>query len=158
MGNKTTFTIEPGTQEIRVSREFDAPRELVFRAYTDPKLIIQWLGPRDLTMTLQKFEMKSQGSYRYIHARGKDQFAFSGVVHSVQAPDCIVQTFEFEGAPGHVSLETSNFESLPGNRTRVTTQSVFQSVADRDNMARSGMDQGVKVSYERLDEVLQKIR
>ena len=121
--NKTILVAEPGKQEIFVTREFDAPRELVFKAYTDPKLYVQWLGPRGFTMKLVTFEPTSGGSWRYIH---KDQhgneFGFHGVNHEVLAPERIIGTFEYEGLPeaGHVVLETVKFEELPGGRTRVT--------------------------------------
>ncbi len=157
--NKTKITAEPGKQEILITREFDVPRELVFKAHTDPKLYVKWLGPRELTMTLEKFEPKNGGSWRYIHKeKDGNEYAFHGVVHEITAPERIIQTFEFEGLPekGHVALETARFEELPGNRTRVTSQSVFQSVADRDGMVQSGMERGVNDSYERLDELLAK--
>jgi uncharacterized protein YndB with AHSA1/START domain len=159
--NKTVITTEPGKQEIFITREFDAPRELVFKAYTDPKLYVQWLGPRDLTMKLETFEPTSGGRWRYIH---KDQqgneFGFHGVNHEVLVPERIIGTFEFEGLPetGHVSLETVKFEALPGGRTRVTTHDVFQSVADRDGMVQSGMERGVVDSHERIDELLEKLQ
>jgi uncharacterized protein YndB with AHSA1/START domain len=154
--NKTVITAEPGKQECFITREFEAPRELVFRAYTDPKLIVQWLGPRDITMTIDKWDAKSGGSYRYIHSRGGHDFGFHGVIHELTTPERIIQTFEFEGLPekGHVAMETATFEALPGNRTRVTSQAVFQSVADRDGMMQSGMERGVKEGHERLTELL----
>ena len=159
MANKTTLTAEPGKQEVFITREFDAPRELVFRAHTDRELYVQWLGPHEITMTLEKFEPRDGGSYRYIHrdANG-NEYAFHGVNHEVLAPERLISTFEFEGLPekGHVILGTLKFEALPGNRTRLKSQSVFQSVADRDGMLQSGMERGVNDGYERLDEVLAK--
>jgi uncharacterized protein YndB with AHSA1/START domain len=158
--NQTTVTVEPGKQEVLISREFEAPRELVFRAYTDPKLLVQWLGPRDLKMTVQQFEAKSGGSYRYTHTRGNHDYKFHGVIHELTAPERIIQTFEFEGfpEPGHVALETARFEALPGNRTRVDTQSIFQSVADRDSMAEAGMKRGVEEGHQRLTELLETLK
>ena len=158
--NKTNIIAEPGRQDILITREFDAPRELVFKAFTDPELYVQWLGPRDLAMTLETFEPKSGGSWRYIH-RDKEgnEYAFHGVNHEVTAPERIIGTFEFEGLPeqGHVTLETARFEALPGDRTRMTIQSVFQSVEDRDGMLQSGMEGGMNESYARLDELLEKM-
>jgi len=155
--NTTKITAEPGKQELFITREFDAPRELVFKAHTDPELYAQWLGPRGLTTTFEVFEPVSGGRYRFIQ-KDKDgnEFAFHGVTHEVTAPERIIGTFEFEGLPeaGHVTLETTRFEALPGGRTRVTSQSVFQSVADRDGMIQSGMEDGVNQGYERLDEIL----
>jgi uncharacterized protein YndB with AHSA1/START domain len=159
MANNTTITAEPGKQELFITREFDAPRELVFRAHTDPDLYVQWLGPRELTMTLETFEPRDGGSYRYIHKdHAGNEYAFHGVNHEVLAPERIISTFEFEGLPekGHVVLGTLKFEALPGNRTRLVSQSVFQSVAARDGMLRSGMEKGVDEGYQRLDKLLGK--
>lgn len=159
--NNTKITAEPGKQELFIIREFDAPRELVFKAFTDPELYAQWIGPRGLKTTIEIFEPKNGGSWRYIQ---KDQegneFAFHGVNHEVIPPERIIDTFEFEGLPetGHVILETAKFEALPGNRTKLTSQSVFQSVEDRDGMMQSGMEEGVNESYERLDELLEKMQ
>lgn len=162
MANKfTKITAEPGKQEIIIEREFDAPRELVFKAFTDPELYVQWLGPRELTMMLETFEPRSGGSWRYVQKDAEgNEYAFHGVNHEVTAPERIIGTFEFEGLPekGHVILETARFESLPGSRTKLKSQSVFQSVEDRDGMLRSGMEEGVNDSYERLDDLLDKLK
>jgi len=157
--NKTEIIAEPGKQEIFVTREFEAPRELVFKAHTDPSLYSRWLGPRELRMKLEKFDATDGGSYRYIQASDAFSFGFHGFYHEVTAPERIISTFEFEGLPerGHVVLITYKFEALPGNRCRLVTQSVFQSVADRDGMVMAGMERGTVESYERLDEVLAKI-
>ena len=154
---KTTIIAEPGKQELFIIREFDAPRELVFKAFTDPKLLVKWMGPKDLTMKIDKMDTKSGGSYRYIHSDSKgNEFAFRGVIHEIEKNERVIQTFEFEGLPekGHVTLDTARFEALPGNRTKVIGQSVFQSVADRDGMIKSGMERGVLDSHERLDALL----
>jgi uncharacterized protein YndB with AHSA1/START domain len=159
--NKTVITAEPGKQELFITREFDAPRALVFKAYTDPKLYVQWLGPRGLTMTLETFEPVSGGRWRYIQKdQAGNEFGFHGVNHEVTAPERIIGTFEFEGLPetGHVLLETTKFQALPGDRTRVISQSVFQTVEDRDGMVAAGMESGVVDSYERLDEILEKLK
>jgi uncharacterized protein YndB with AHSA1/START domain len=159
--NETKITAEPGKQELLITRGFDAPRELVFKGYTDPELYVQWLGPRRLKMTLEKFEPTNGGSWRYIHRdENGNEYAFHGVHHEVTRPERIISTFEFEGLPepGHVSLETATFEELPGGKTWVTTKAVFQSVADRDGMLQSGMEKGVNDSHDRLDELLAKIQ
>jgi uncharacterized protein YndB with AHSA1/START domain len=159
--NKTTITAEPGRQELFITREFDAPRELVFKAFVDPELYVQWLGPRGYEMKLETFEPKSGGSWRYIHKdTDGNEYGFHGVNHDVTAPERLIGTFEFEGLPeaGHVTLETARFEALPGNRTRITIQSIFQSVSDRDGMIQSGMERGVVDSHERLDELLGKLQ
>ena len=156
--NKTTIIAEPGKQEMRITREFDVPRELVFQAFTDPELYVQWLGPRRLTTMLDTFEPRSGGRWRYLQKdQSGNEFAFHGVYHEVRAPERIIDTFEFEGLPeaGHVALETLTLEELPGGRTRLTGQSVFQSVADRDGALQSGMEEGLNDSYERLTELLE---
>jgi uncharacterized protein YndB with AHSA1/START domain len=154
--NKTTITAEPGKQELFVTREFDAPRELVFKAHTDPKLFAQWIGPRGLNTSLETFEPVSGGRWRFVQKdQDGNEFGFHGVFHEV-SPERVIQTFEFDGLPesGHVVLETLRLEDLPNGRTRLTTQSVYQSVADRDGMIQSGMEHGIKEGYERLDEIL----
>jgi uncharacterized protein YndB with AHSA1/START domain len=156
--NTTTITAEPGKQELLITREFVAPRELVFKAFTDPELYVQWLGPRRLSMTLEAFEPRSGGRWRYIHKdQSGNEFAFRGVYHEVLAPERIIGTFEFEGLPeaGHVCLETLTLEALPAGRTRLTAHSVFQSVADRDGALQSGMEEGVNDSHERLADLLE---
>ena len=156
MANKTEIIAEPGKQELFIKREFDAPRELLFRAYTDPDVIVQWLGPRDLTMTVEKWEPRSGGSWSYTHERDGHKYGFFGVNHEVLAPERIIGTFEFDGLPekGHVILGTTKFEELPGSRTRIVHQSLFQSIEDRDGMIASGMERGVDEGYEKLDEWL----
>lgn len=158
MTNKTIVTAEPNKQELFITREFDAPRDLVFKSHTDPEIYIQWVGPKDLTMTIQKFEMVDGGSYKYTHERGEHKYAFFGVNHEILENERIVGTFEFDGLPerGHVIMGKTNFEDLPGDRTRVVHQSVFFSVADRDGMIQSGMERGVVQGYEKLDELLAK--
>ena len=157
----TKITAEPGKQEIIIEREFDAPRELVFKAFTDPKLYVQWLGPRGLMTKLETFEPRNGGSWRFIQKnKNGSEYAFHGVNHEVIAPERIISTFEFEGLPekGHVILQTARFVAMPGNWTKLTSQSVFQSVADRDGMIQSGMEMGVNDSYDRLDELLEILK
>lgn len=157
--NKTQIIVEPGKQELFVIREFDAPRELVFKALSTEEILVQWVGPREMTLRYEKFEPREGGSYRFINGLPNGmEFGFHGVCHEFAAPERIIQTFEFEGLPekGHVVLETTRLEELPGGRTKLTVQSVFQSVADRDGMVASGMERGVVDSYERLDEFIEK--
>jgi uncharacterized protein YndB with AHSA1/START domain len=152
MTNRTQVTVEPGTQEIVVTREFDAPPDVVYAALTDPDLISQWWGPRGVTVKVAEFEARAGGRWRFLQQDADgNEYGFNGVFHTV-SPDRVVQTFEFEGMPGHVLLETMTLEDL-GGRTRLVDQSVFQSVADRDGMAASGMEVGAAESYERLDEI-----
>jgi uncharacterized protein YndB with AHSA1/START domain len=155
---KTQIIAEPGQPQIEITREFDAPKELLFRAHTEPDLLTQWLGPRRLTMIMDRFDARDGGLWRYIH-RDTDgsEYGFHGVFHGTPSPDGIVQTFEYEGWPGHVSLETLTFEELDGGRTRLRNNSVFQSVADRDAMIESGMESGVNEGYEQLDELIARM-
>lgn len=154
---KTRIVAEPGSHQIEISREFAAPRELLFRAFTEPDLLVRWLGPRDLTMTIDRFDPRDGGTWRFVHtdADGND-YGFHGVFHNDPSPDGIVRTFEFEGAPGHVSLETATFEERNG-KTWLREISVFQSVADRDAMIASGMESGVNDSMDRLEELLGRL-
>ncbi|MEZ5424538.1 MAG: SRPBCC family protein [Pyrinomonadaceae bacterium] len=160
MANKTTINAEPGRQELFIIREFDAPRELLFRAYTDPELYKQWVGPKDLTMTIDKMDAVDGGSYRFIHERDGQEYVFHGVYHEVLTNERIIGTFEFDGLPekGHVILGTTRFEELPDGRSRINHQSVFQSVEDRDGMLQSGMEHGVKDGYEKLDDLLASMK
>lgn len=156
--NKVTVKAEPGKQELFITREFDAPRALVYKAHIDPKLYVQWLGPHGYEMILETFEPVSGGKYRYIH-KDKDgnEYGFHGTFHEV-SEELMIQTFEFEGMPerGHVALDTMRLEELPGGCTRITIHSVYQSVEDRDGMVQSGMETGIREGYERLDEILAK--
>lgn len=155
----TTVFAEPGKQEILITREFDAPRELVFKACTDPTLVPQWWGPRNLSTEVDTMDVRPGGKWRFINRDVEGiEYAFHGVYHEILAPERIIQTFEFEGLPetGHVTLETMKLEVLPGGRTRLSVQSVFQSVADRDGMLQSGMEEGLDDTYNRLAELLKK--
>lgn len=152
--SKTTIVAEPGTQRIEISREFAAPAKLVFRAFTEPELLTRWLGPRRMTMTIDHFEPRNGGTWRYIHRdEAGNEYGFHGVFHGTPSLDGIVQTFEFEGWPGHVSLESMTFEERDG-RTLVRQLAVYQSVEARDGMIESGMETGLNEGFERLDEVL----
>lgn len=157
----TTVRAEQGKQELLITREFDAPRELVFKAFTDPILLPQWWGPRNLSTEVDKMDVRPGGQWRFLNrdAEGKE-YAFHGVYHEILAPERIIDTFEFEGLPetGHVTLETLKLEELPGGRTRLISQSVFQSVADRDGMLQSNMEEGINETYDRLEELLEKLK
>ena len=155
--NKTIVTAEPGKHDILITREFDAPRELVFKAYTDPNLISQWWGPKEVTTIVDKLEAKKGGMWRFVHKAKDAEYAFNGVYHDVVSPERIVQTFEFEPMAGHVLLETITFEDH-GGKTKLIAQSVFQSVEDRDGMLQSGMESGAAESNDRLDELLEKMQ
>ena len=155
--NRTKVIAEPGKLEIRIERTFDAPPGLVFKAFIDPDLVKQWLGPRKYTMVLDKYEPRKGGIWRFIHKDESSEHSFNGVFHEIVAPTRIVRTFEYEGYPGHVQMETAWFEP-EGNKTRVISQSVFQSVDDRDGMLQNGMEEGMNEGNERLDELLEKLQ
>lgn len=155
---KTDITATPGGREIIITRIFDASREKVWDAWTNPDLLKQWLGPKGYEMTIEEFEAKAGGSYRYIHKDEKgNEYTFRGVFHGLYKPEKAIQTFEFEGLPepGHVSMDTLILEDLGDGKTKSTTISVFQTPEDRDGMIESGMERGVIEGYERLDEILQ---
>jgi uncharacterized protein YndB with AHSA1/START domain len=152
---KTQIVAEPGVPQIMITREFDAPRALLYRVHTDPELLVQWLGPRRLTTHVERWDIRDGGTWRYIN-RGGDgtEYGFHGVFHGTpSAEGGIVQTFEYEGAPGHVSLQTLTLEER-GGKTLLRMNAVFQSVEDRDAMLESGMEDGSNEGYERLDELL----
>ncbi len=154
---RTTFTAEPGKQEIIISRVFDAPGKLLIKACTDRDLIPEWWGPKRFKTVVDKMEVRPGGIWRFVQrdAAGKE-YAFHGVYHEIRSPERIVDTFEFEGTPGHVSLETATFEDQNG-RTKLTVRSVYQSVEDRDAMVKAGMEEGVIETYDRLADLAAKI-
>ena len=152
--HETQIVSDPDVPLVRIVREFDAPVEKVFRAHTDPELVAQWLGPRNLTMTIDSFDCRTGGSYRYVHSRDGEDFGFHGSFHEVRPNELIVQTFTYEGMPDGVALEKLVLEDLDGGRTRLTATSLVDSFADRDAFVASGMETGVVEGYERLDEVL----
>lgn len=152
--NETRIAADPALPTIVITREFEAEPERVFRAYTEPDLVARWLGPRRLAMRIEEYDARRGGSYRYVNIdRDGTEYAFRGVFHDVRPPERIVQTFTFEDFPDEVALETAVFEDL-GGRTRVTTTSLMGSLEARDAMLASGMDEGVRDGYERLDDLL----
>ncbi|MGX5653915.1 SRPBCC family protein [Geodermatophilus nigrescens] len=151
---ETQIAADPDVPLIRITREFDAPPAKVFRAHTDPELVVQWLGPRGLEMRIDHYDCRTGGSYRYVHSDANGEYAFHGSFHEVRPDERIVQTFTFEGMPDGVALEKLVLEDLGDGRTRLTSTSLCDSFADRDAMLASGMEVGVVQGYERLDEVL----
>jgi uncharacterized protein YndB with AHSA1/START domain len=152
--SKTQIDAPAGVPFVDITREFDDPLELVRRAWTDPDLVKQWLGPRKYEMVIERWEPRAGGAYRYIHRdEAGNEFGFHGVFHSSD-PDNMVQTFEFEGVPGHVSLDKLALEDIGGGRTRAQIHSVYQSLEDRDGIVQAGMGDGVNEGFERLDELL----
>lgn len=151
--SNTEFIIEPGRQDIIMTRVFNAPKDVVFKAIVDPKLVPNWWGPRQYETIVDKLEARAGGEWRFIN-RDTDgtEYAFHGVFHDVVEPDRVVWTFEFEGAPGHVNLETLTLEEVDG-KTKYTSVSVAGSVEERDAMVQSGMESGARETMDRLAEL-----
>jgi uncharacterized protein YndB with AHSA1/START domain len=153
----TQITAEPGVPFIDVVRDFEAPREVVYRAHVDPELIVQWMGPRGYEMVVDTWNARDGGPWRYTHRDGDgNEYGFHGVFHGPASPDVMVQTFEFEGAPGHISLGTVSMADHGGG-TRVIVHSVYQTVEDRDAVVASGMERGMSEGYDRLDELVARL-
>lgn len=156
--NETLIDAPAGRQEVTVSREFDAPRELVYRCCVEPELIAQWWGPRYLTNEIERLEPRPGGLWRFVqHAPDGTTHAFRGVYHDATPPERLVMTFEYEGTPGHVVLNTITLEDV-GGRTRMVGSSVFQTLADRDAMVAAGMGIGAREGNDRLEELLRRLR
>jgi uncharacterized protein YndB with AHSA1/START domain len=155
--SETTFLVPEGRQEVVITRVFDAPRELVFRAFTDPKLVPEWWGPRDEQTEVEVMDVRPGGQWRFV-SRGPDggEYAFHGVYHDVTPHDRIVYTFEYEGWPGRCLLETVTFEDVEGG-TLITDRAVYQTLEDRDGMVASGMESGARQSMDRLAELLPRL-
>ena len=155
--SETNIRAPEGVPFIDVTREFEAPRDLVFRAFTEPDLLVQWLGPGKDEMVIDTYDVRAGGSWRYLHRDGDgNEYGFHGVFHGEPSPDGMVQTFEFEGAPGHVSLDKLVLEERDG-RTIVHTHSVFQSIEARDAMVANGMAEGMESGFNKLDLLLERM-
>jgi uncharacterized protein YndB with AHSA1/START domain len=150
----TTVVSTPADREILSERVFDAPRDRVYAAFTDPELISEWWGPRGTTTIVDKMEVEVGGDWRFV-LRNSDgsETAFRGTYREVSPPERVVQTFEWEGMPGHVIIETVTFEDL-GDRTKVINTSLFHTTEERDGMLASGMEKGLTESHDRLAELL----
>jgi uncharacterized protein YndB with AHSA1/START domain len=152
---ETTIEADPNVPTISITRDFDAPRERVFRAWVDPELVAQWLGPRDSQIRIDEWNPRTGGSWRYASVRdGEEVASFYGSFHEVRPSERLVQTFTWEGMPDGVSLETCTFSDLGDGRTRTVGLSVVDSFEARDAILASGMDVGVNEGYEKLDELL----
>jgi uncharacterized protein YndB with AHSA1/START domain len=154
----TTYTIEPGSHALHLEREFDAPAELLLRAHTEPDLLAQWIGPRRLQTRVERLEPRDGGRWRF-GQWGEDgvEHWFHGVFHGdPSVENGIRQTFEYEGAPGQVMLETQTFHERDGH-TLLRATSVFSSVEARDGMVAAGMQEGTEDGYARLDELIERM-
>jgi uncharacterized protein YndB with AHSA1/START domain len=151
---ETSIFSDPTVPLVRITREFDAPPEKVFRAHVDPALVVQWLGPNGVQAEIDYWDCRTGGSYRYVVGANGYDAGFNGCFHEVRPAELIVQTFTFEGFPDGVALEKITFEDLGGGRTRLVSTSLVDSFEDRDAFVASGMETGVREGYERLDDVL----
>jgi uncharacterized protein YndB with AHSA1/START domain len=150
-----TVNAPEGLPFIEIVREFDAPVEAVFRAHREPELVKQWLGPRGYEMDIERWDFTSQGGYRYVHRNPEgEEYAFNGTFHTVRENEFAVQTFEFEGVPDVVAIESMTFEDLGDGRARIHIHSTYPTVEARDGMVASGMEGGLREGYERLDAIL----
>jgi uncharacterized protein YndB with AHSA1/START domain len=151
---ETQIVADPDVPLVRITREFDAPRAKVFRAHTDPALVVQWQGPNGMEARVDHYDCRTGGSYRYVHVQDGEEYGFHGSFHEVRPDELIVQTFTFEGFPEGVALERLVLEDLGDGRTRLTATSLVDSFEGRDAFLASGMDTGVREGYERLDALL----
>lgn len=145
----------PSDTEICMTRVLDAPRQLVWAAMTQPEHLKRWWGrgnPLDITL-----DFRPGGSYRYVEHSDGTEYAFRGEIREIVAPERVVQTFEFEGLPGHIAVETLVLDEKDG-KTTVTITSVFDNQEDRDGMLQSGMETGANQSYDALDALLAELQ
>jgi uncharacterized protein YndB with AHSA1/START domain len=155
MTNSLTLSVPEGQPYIDFTRDFDAPVEAVFRAHRDPELVAQWLGPNGYRMDVEEYDFRTGGRYRYVHRdpAGGDYW-FNGVFHVVRENEFAIQTFEFEGFPDVVSIESIRFEDLGDGRTRLHGHAAYPTQEARDGMAESGMETGMSQGYDRLEALI----
>lgn len=155
MERKTTVNAEPGKQELTITREFDLPLELLFRAHAEPEILEQWMGTKVL-----KLESKKHGSWQFetTDPQGKVLFRANGVIHDFVPNRRITRTFEMENAPFGVQLEFLEFEKLTGDTSKLTMQVVYRSVAHRDQMVQIGLAAGVNMAHNRLQAIVSKLK
>ena len=149
----TTIEAVQNMPAILLDRDFAATTAQLIRAHTDPELFARWVGPHDTSMTIDHWDARTGGSWRYVHHADGEDYGFHGSFHEVR-DDRLVQTFTFEGYPDSVALETMTFEDLGAGRTRLHIQSLFNSYEARDGMLSGGMDHGVNAGYAKLDTLL----
>lgn len=155
MEQKTKVHAEDGKQDLKITREFDLPLELLFRAYVEPEIIEQWMGTKVL-----KLESKKHGSYQVETSDGKGNIAFkaNGVIHELIPNQKITRTFEMEQTPFGVQLEVYEFEQLTDDTSKLTMHVIYESVAQRDQVLKLPFSFGINMAHNRLEEVLSKIK
>ena len=155
---RATIEADPNLPTCKIVRDFDAPPEKVFRAWTDPELVAKWMGPRSVDMDIKEWDAKTGGYYRYDALQeGEIVASFYGSFHEVRPHERLVQTFTWEGMPDGVSLDINTFVDLGDGRTRIESLSVLESIEARDGMLSSGMEVGIHEGYEKLDELLREL-
>ena len=147
----------PTDRELRIERIFDAPVEVVWRAFTDPNLVAQWWG-RGNKLVIERMEVERGGHWRFVEHSSDGVDGFEGRYREVSPHERIVQTFEWDGMPGYVAVDTAVFEDLGDGRTRLVTTSLFHTTEERDGMLESGMETGLNQSYAALDKLLTTLR
>ena len=152
---KATITT-PTDREIHIERIFNAPRDQVWKAMTDPKLIAQWWG-RGNKLVIEKFELERGGHWRFVEHGPDGVHGFEGRFREVTPPERVVQTFEWDGMPGYVIIETGVLEDLGDGRTKFVNTSLFHTTDERDGFLQSGMEGGLNESYAALDRLLAKL-
>src|SRR5207253_8578552 len=147
----------PSQIEIVMTREFDAARGLVFEAHSECEHLARWWGARRYSLEVCEMDFRHGGKYRFVHSGpdGVEEHGFRGEYREIVPPAKIVWTFEWEGMPGHISVDTLTLEDLGGGRTKLIAHSLFDSKEDRDGMLQSGMEEGAAETYDRLGEFLQ---
>jgi len=146
----------PSDREIRVEREFDAPRDLLWRAHSEPILVARWWG-RGNPLAIERMEFERGGHWRYVERANGEEHGFEGRYREITPQERIVRTFEWDGMPGYVIIETAEFEDLGDGRTRLVVTSQFFSTQERDGMLHSGMEGGMNDSFKALDRLLAEI-
>lgn len=156
--SRNNLVVDRAERAFTMSRVFDAPREFVWKVYTDPALVPKWWGPSNMATIVDKMEVKVGGVWRYIHKDVEgNEYAFNGVYTEVEAPERLTYTFEFEPMAGHVSTDSIVFEQLPDGRTKITARTTFDTLEDLEGMLQSGMEGGAVETWDRLEELLAKV-
>lgn len=156
--SKNNLIVDREERVITMSRTFDAPRDLVWKVCTDPELVPQWWGPRNVSTVVDKMEVKVGGVWRYIQKDAEgNEYAFNGIYKEIEPPERLTYTFEFEPMAGHVALETILFEELPGGQTKITARTTYNTIEDLEGTLQAGMESGAVETWDRLEELLTQV-
>jgi uncharacterized protein YndB with AHSA1/START domain len=156
--SKNNLVVNRDELAFTMTRIFDAPRDLVWKVYTDPNLVPRWWGLRSDTTIVDRMDVKPGGIWRYVQKDAEgNEYAFNGVYKEVQAPERLVYTFEFEPLAGHITTDTLTLEELPGGRTKITARTTFDNLEDLEGMLQSGMEGGAVETWDRLEELLLEV-